>query len=61
MKLLVFVFVLSLSVVCYVKATTFEDLVREQLKDLILNAEENTSEEIQTKSRRDKSYLTAQK
>lgn len=58
MKLLFLVFVFSLVVVCHVKATTFEDLVREQLEDLILTAEENASEE---RTRRDKSYLSAKK
>lgn len=58
MKLLFFVFALSLIVVCHVKATTFEDLVREQLEDLVVAAEENESLEM---ARRDKSYLSAQK
>ncbi|CAF1051075.1 unnamed protein product [Brachionus calyciflorus] len=57
MKLIILVIALSLAVVCHVKATTFNDLVREQLQDLV-EAEVDSEELFQ---KRDKSYLTAQK
>ena len=58
MKLLILVFALTLAIVCQVKATTFEELVVEQLEDLIESEEAKRQEEFE---RRDKSYLTAQK